>query len=250
MSYDSEQNQTESRASSSAAPKTTEGVDLEGDNHSKRTFFLRPRPTSGSVQSYNQGATNRPSVAGLFPRRRGSEEVLAKTLRVIPHQLFHALRIWRSQDQPNVVLLVIHPPDDFRIAIGRGIRMFLPCQRNQQTSGIVSGSRRLVRRFATCNFDLRPLSPKIDASRGFDEVGNMRSSHARRGFKEVQLAIVAAADELAVRDAAHQSERFQHLFVERNQWTLFVRSARQSARSEDITLMRDVHRRASITAGD
>src|SRR5271157_6306082 len=78
----------------------------------------------------------------------------------------------------------------------------------------------------------------------------MRAADARRGLQEVQLAIIAPADELAVRNAAHQAEGFQYPFIKLDQRSLFVRAAWQSASGKDVAFVRDIHRGTPITTGD
>src|SRR5271165_136601 len=104
---------------------------------------------------------NRGSIARLLPRRREGEEVLAEALRVVPHQLLDPLRVRRLHDQPDMVLLVIHAPDDLWIVVRGSIRLLLPRQRYQQTSGVTLRSWQLVWRLTPGNLDLRPLPPHV-----------------------------------------------------------------------------------------
>ena len=88
--------------------------------------------------------------------------------------------------------------------------MFLPRQRNQQSREIVARRWHVVSRLTSGDLNLRPLRPQVDAGRGLDQIGNMGPADSRRSLQEIQLP-VATLNELAVRHAAHHSERVQAL---------------------------------------
>src|ERR1019366_368814 len=145
------------------------------------------------------------SVVRFIPRWLRREEILPEALRVIANQLLHPAGIGRFHDQASMVLLVIQAPDNFRIAVPRGVGLLLPCQRNKQTGTVVSCNRWPVRRLSTSNFDFCPFRPQIDSCGRFHQVGDMRASDTGGGLQEIQSAI-ASRDEFAVRNASNQTK--------------------------------------------
>ena len=87
----------------------------------------------------------------------------------------------------------------------------------------------------------------VAASHDVDDVG---AADARRRLEEIPAAVLGAANELGVRDAAHQAQRRQHLAIDRHQRLPRRGGLGHGAGREDAALVRDAEgRRAVLVRG-
>src|SRR5215470_9242742 len=85
---------------------------------------------------------------GLVGNRLGSDEVVHKTPRIAVEQIPDSRRTGRLHDESGVMIF-LHAIDDFRIVVGRGVGMFLFCERDDYAGVVFTRGRKSVR-ILTC----------------------------------------------------------------------------------------------------
>src|SRR5580693_6555651 len=146
------------------------------------------------------------SGGGLFRDWGGGQEIVAEAGGIGIEEFGDALGIGGAEDEAGVMFFG-DALDDFGVSVGAGIRNFLTRERKHYAGVFAAAFRQDVRNLAGGNFNARPFAPEIDASGGFDGIGDIGAADARGNFDEIEFSILVGAKKFGMRYSANQPQR-------------------------------------------
>src|SRR5260370_7980352 len=108
-------------------------------------------------------------------------------------------------------MIVRNAIDNFKIVVGRSVRMLLTRERKNDASIIAARGREFVGLPPYGDFQARPFAPQIDVGGGFDDVGDVGAADAGGDFDEIEFAATLGFQKFSFRATAEESPNFNEL---------------------------------------
>src|SRR3981189_1800157 len=112
-------------------------------------------------------------------------------------------------------MMAIESPDDFGCVVGAGVGLLL-ARETDDASGValLRFGQGVLHVEEGGYLDSGPLDPGVEAGGEFDDLGDMGATYAGCGLEEVEAAAGVGFDELGMRDAGDEAERFDDVGVD------------------------------------
>src|SRR5260370_19709506 len=109
------------------------------------------------------------------------------------------------------MMALVQAPDDLRVLVGRGIRVLLAGQCDDDARVVLLVLRELVISLVGGQLDPGPLAPEVDARGCLDQFYDVGAAHARGSFEKIKMSLATPFDEFHVGYTVHQPERTDDL---------------------------------------
>src|SRR5260370_18037834 len=88
------------------------------------------------------------------------------------------------------MMALVEAADDLGVLVGRGVRVFLAGQRDDDSCIVLPVLRQLIGLLIRGKLDCGPLAPEVDAGGCIDQFNDIGSAPTHGGFKEIKMALV------------------------------------------------------------
>src|SRR5258708_12098948 len=88
------------------------------------------------------------------------------------------------------MMALVEAPDDLGVLVGRGVRVFLAGQCDDDSCIVLPVLRQLIGLLVRGKLDRGPLPPEVDAGGCIDQFNDIGSPYPRTGFEEIKMPLL------------------------------------------------------------